>query len=151
VPPLIFARYASRRLTPRKDVLGTTKLMIGMLITLLAYAVTIGILWWKAGFAWAALAMVVLPVSGWATLRVLDRVRLVRRGLGVLFRRLRFRRAVRALRAERVKLAERVIDVVTAVKPATLAAMFPPDHPDRLEESWRARRNADLDAELDRE
>jgi glycerol-3-phosphate O-acyltransferase / dihydroxyacetone phosphate acyltransferase len=151
VPPLIFARYASRRLTPRKDVLGTTKLMIGMLITLLAYAMTIAFLWWKAGFGWAAIAMVVLPVSGWATLRVLDRVRLVRRGLGVLFRRLRFRRAVHALRDERVKLAGRVIDVVSAVKPATLAAMFPADHPDRLEESWRARRNADLDAEYDRE
>lgn len=151
VPPLIFARYASRRLTPRKDVLGTTKLMVGMLITLLAYAVAIGFLWWKAGFWWAALAMIVLPVSGWATLRVLDRVRLVRRGLGVLFRRLRFRRAVRALRDERVHLASRVIDVVTAVKPAALPALFPPDHPDRLEESWRARRNADLDAEYDRE
>src|SRR6187551_1122918 len=50
VPPLIFARYASRRLTPRKDVLGTTKLMIGMLITLLAYAMTIAFLWWKVGF-----------------------------------------------------------------------------------------------------
>jgi len=151
VPPLIFARYASRRLTPRKDVLGTTKLMIGMLITLLAYGVAIGVVWWKAGLPWAALAMVVLPVSGWATLRVLDRVRLVRRGLGVLFRRLRFRRAVRALRDERTRLAGRVIDVVTAVKPAALPALFPPDHPDRLEESWRARRNADLDAEYDRE
>jgi 1-acyl-sn-glycerol-3-phosphate acyltransferase len=151
VPPLIFARYASRRLTPRKDVLGTTKLMIGMLITLFAYAIAIAVVWWKAGFAWAALAMIVLPVSGWATLRVLDRVRLVRRGLGVLFRRLRFRRAVHALRDERVRLAARTIDVVTAVKPAQLPPLFPPDHPDRLEESWRARRNADLDSEMDRE
>jgi hypothetical protein len=150
VPPLVFARYASRRLTPRKDVLGTTKLMIGMLITLAAYGLAIGAVWWKAGFWWAAVAMVVLPLSGWATLRVLDRVRLVRRGLGVLFRRLRFRRAVRALRAEREQLAARVIEIVTAVKPAELSALFPPDHPDRLEEAWRARRNADLDADLER-
>lgn len=150
VPPLVFARTASRRLTPRKDVLGTTKLMIGMLITLVAYALAIAVVWWKAGFWWAVLAMIVLPVSGWATLRVLDRVRLVRRGLGVLFRRLRFRSAVRALRAEREQLAARVIEIVTAVKPAELPALFPPDHPDRLEESWRARRNADLDADLDR-
>jgi 1-acyl-sn-glycerol-3-phosphate acyltransferase len=151
VPPLVFARYASRRLTPRKDVLGTTKLMIGMLITLVAYAVAVAVVWWRLGLAWAALAMFVLPVSGWATLRVLDRVRLVRRGLGVLFRRLRFRRAVRALRTERELLATRVIEIVTAVKPAELTALFPPDHPDRLEESWRARRNADLDSEYDRE
>jgi hypothetical protein len=44
-----------------------------------------------------------------------------------------------------------VIEIVTAVKPAELSALFPPDHPDRLEESSRARRNADLDAEYDRE
>jgi 1-acyl-sn-glycerol-3-phosphate acyltransferase len=150
VPPLVFARTASRRLTPRKDVLGTTKLMIGMLITLAAYSLAIAVVWWTLGVGWALIAMAVLPLSGWATLRVLDRVRLVRRGLGVLFRRLRFRRAVRALRAEREQLATRVIEIVTAVKPAELSALFPPDHPDRLEESWRARRNADLDADLDR-
>ena len=151
VPPLVFARYASPRLTPRKDVVGTTKLLIGMLLVLVGYALAIGAVWWKLGFAWAVLAAVILPMSGWATLRVLDRVRLVRRGLGVLFRRLRFRRAVHALRAEREQLAAKVIAVVTAVKPAELAALFPADHPDRAqaEESWRARRNADLDADFD--
>lgn len=149
VPPLVFARYASPRLTPRKDVVGTTKLLIGMLLVLLGYALAIGAVWWKLGLAWAMLAAIVLPMSGWATLRVLDRVRLVRRGLGVLVHRLRFRGAVRALRAEREQLATKVIEVVTAVKPAELAALFPADHPDRAEESWRARKNADLDAELD--
>jgi hypothetical protein len=84
-------------------------------------------------------------------LRVLDRLRLVRRGLGVLFRRLRFRREVRALRREREALVAEVIAVVTAVKPANLPAMFPPDHPDRTEESSTARRNADLDDELDKD
>jgi len=93
----------------------------------------------------------VLPISGWATLRVLDRLRLVRRGFGVLGRRLRFRREVATLRAERERLSASVIEVVTAVKPAEVAALFPPDHPDRAEESWRARKNADLDSEYDRE
>jgi hypothetical protein len=37
------------------------------------------------------------------------------------------------------------------VKPAHVDSLFPDDHPDRLEESWRARRNADLDAELDKD
>lgn len=149
VPPLIFARYASPALTPRKDVVGTTKLLIGMLLVLLGYAIAIGLVGWRYGLPWAALAVVVLPISGWATLRVLDRLRLVRRGFGVLGRRLRFRREVAALRAERERLSARVIEVVTAVKPAELAALFPPDHPDRAEESWRARKNADLDATFD--
>lgn len=151
VPPLLFARFASDKLTPRKDVVATTKLMIGMLLVLAAYSATIGVLWWKLDVAWAALAAVILPVSGVATLRVLDRLRLVRRGLGVLFRRLRFRREVLALRREREGLVVEVIETVNAVKPVHVQALFPEDHPDRLEESWRARHNADLDAELDKD
>lgn len=153
LPPLIFARFASPRLTPRKDVIATTKLLIGMMLVLLAYAATVSLLWWRWGFAWALLAAVVLPTSGWATLRVLDRLRLVRRGIGVLFRRLRFRREVRSLRRERDALATEVIATVDAVKPAHLASLFPPDDPRREdpEESSRARRNADLDAELDKD
>jgi hypothetical protein len=150
VPPLVFARFASPRLTPRKDVVATTKLLIGMLLVVAAYLATIGVLWWKAGFWWAVAALIILPLSGVATLKVLDRLRLVRRGLGVLFRRLRFRREVRALRTEREALVDEVVATVNAVKPASLEAMFPADHPDRLEESWRSRRNADLDAELDK-
>jgi glycerol-3-phosphate O-acyltransferase/dihydroxyacetone phosphate acyltransferase len=149
--PLAFARFASDKLTPRKDVVATTKLLIGMMIVLLAYSVTVSVFWWRAGFWTALVVAIVLPLSGWATLRVLDRLRLVRRGLGVLFRRLRFRREVRALRRERELLVAEVIAVVTAVKPANLPAMFPPDHPDRTEESSTARRNADLDDELDKD
>jgi 1-acyl-sn-glycerol-3-phosphate acyltransferase len=147
VPTLVFARLAGPRLTPRKDVIATTKMLIGMLLVLASYLAAIGILWWKAGFWWAALAVIVLPLSGWATLRVLDRLRLARRGLGVLLHRLRFRRRVKALRAERVALAADVIRVVGEVKPAGVDALFPPGHPDRVAESWRTREQADLDAE----
>lgn len=153
LPTFAFARIAGPRLTPRKDVVATTKLLIGMLLVLLSYGAAVGVLWWKAGFSWALLAAIVLPLSGWATLRVLDRLRLVRRGLGALVRQLRFRREVRKLRAEREALADDVVRIVTEVKPANLAALFPPDHPEReeAEESWRARRNADLDAEYDKD
>jgi hypothetical protein len=37
------------------------------------------------------------------------------------------------------------------VKPAELAALFPPDHPHRLDESSAARKAADLDSELDKD
>jgi glycerol-3-phosphate O-acyltransferase/dihydroxyacetone phosphate acyltransferase len=153
IPTFAFARIAGARLTPRKDVIATTKMLIGMLLVLLSYAAAVGVLWWKVGFSWALLASLILPASGWATLRVLDRLRLVRRGFGALFRQLRFRREVHQLRAEREALSEDVIRIVTEVKPASLAALFPPDHPDRddPEESWRARRNADLDAEYDQD
>jgi glycerol-3-phosphate O-acyltransferase/dihydroxyacetone phosphate acyltransferase len=163
LPTVAFARIAGPRLTPRKDVIATTKMVVGMLLVLLSYAVAVGVVAWKLGFAWAMLAATILPLSGWATLRVLDRLRLVRRAFGVLARRLRFRREVRALRAERVQLSTDVIRIVTEIKPKEVVALFPPDHPDRQvdvvlpsarmgrEESSDARHDADLDAELDKD
>lgn len=151
LPTVAFARIAGPRLTPRKDVIATTKLLIGMLLVLLSYAAAVAVLAWRLGFWWGLGAALVLPLSGWATLRVLDRLRLVRRAFGVLARRLRFRREVRALRAERAQLSADVIRIVTEIKPPDLAALFPPDHPDRELESSGARRAADLDAELDKD
>jgi len=162
LPTVAFARIAGPRLTPRKDVIATTKMLVGMLLVLLSYAGAVGVMWWKLGWWWAALAATLLPLSGWATLRVLDRVRLVRRAFGVLARRLRFRHEVRALRRERAQLATAVVHIVSAVKPHALEPLFPPDHPDRVdaaravslpftEETSRARRDADLDAELDKD
>jgi glycerol-3-phosphate O-acyltransferase/dihydroxyacetone phosphate acyltransferase len=151
LPTVIFARLAGPRLTPRKDVIATTKLVIGMLLVLLSYVAAITVLWWKADVWWAGLAVIVLPLSGWATLRVLDRLRLARRGLGVLIHRMRFRRAVKALRADRDALAAEVVRVVGEVMPKDVAALFPPDHPDRVAESWRTREQADLDSVMDKD
>jgi glycerol-3-phosphate O-acyltransferase/dihydroxyacetone phosphate acyltransferase len=150
VPPLIFARVASSRLTPRKDVVATTKMLIGMGLVVLAYACTVAYLWWTYGLWWGLFATALLPLSGWATLRVLDRIRLVRRAFGTLSRRLAFRREVRALRIERATLSEDVIRVVTEVKPEHLESLFPPDHPDRIHESTQAREESDLDAAYDK-
>lgn len=125
VPAVAFARIAGPRLTPRKDVIATTKLLSGMLLVLASYAAAVAVLWWRAGLPAALAAAIVLPLSGIATLRVLDRLHLVRRGFGVLVRRLRFRREVAALRRDRAQLVVDVIRVVTEVKPATLPALFP--------------------------
>ncbi|MCX5747692.1 MAG: 1-acyl-sn-glycerol-3-phosphate acyltransferase [Proteobacteria bacterium] len=150
VPTFAFARFAGARLTPRKDVIATTKLLIGMLLVLVSYGVAITLLGWRGGWRWALGAALILPMSGWATLRVLDRLRLARRGFGVLARRLRFRTEVAALRREREALATLVIRVVGEVMPRDLAALFPADHPDRTaEESWRTTEEVDLDHELD--
>ena len=155
LPTAAFARFVGPRLTPRKDVIATTKIVIGMVLVMLSYAIAITVLWWQVGLGWALAATAILPASGWATLRVLDRLRLVRRAFGVLSRRLRFRDEVHALRAERARLASEEIRVVTALTPADLVPLFPRDHPGpgavRIEESSRERRDADLDAELDQD
>src|SRR5690349_7351352 len=98
VPKLVLASFAGKRLTPRKDVVATTKVLTGMLLVLLAYTATVVVLWWRFDWRWGLLAAAVLPLSGVATLRVLDRYHLVRRGLGVLARRNGMRREVAALR-----------------------------------------------------
>jgi hypothetical protein len=124
VPTLLFASFAGKRLTPRKDVVATTKVVTGMLLALLAYAATVAILWWKLDWRYALAAAAVLPISGIATLRVLDRFHLVRRGLGVLARRNGMRREVALLRERRLELSASTIAVVTAVKPAELVPLF---------------------------
>jgi glycerol-3-phosphate O-acyltransferase/dihydroxyacetone phosphate acyltransferase len=126
VPTLLLASLAGKRLTPRKDVVATTKVLTGMLLVLIAYTVVVALLWWKVDWRLALAAAVVLPGSGIATLRVLDRFHLLRRGLGVLIRRNGMKREVLELRALRVELAARTIRVVTEVKPAELVALFPP-------------------------
>jgi glycerol-3-phosphate O-acyltransferase/dihydroxyacetone phosphate acyltransferase len=152
IPTVAFARFVGPHLTPRKDVIATTKMLIGMLLVLLSYGAAVFALWWKGGFWWGIAAAIILPLSGWATLRVLDRLRLVRRAFGVLARRFRFRAEVRALRLEREQLSADVIRIVTEVKPRELVSLFPPDHPVRIAaESEDERHDADLDAELDKD
>jgi glycerol-3-phosphate O-acyltransferase / dihydroxyacetone phosphate acyltransferase len=153
VPTVIFARLFGQKLTPRKDVIATTKLLIGMSLVLVSYAIVVGLLAWKASWRWAVTASILLPLSGWATLRVLDRLRLVRRGLGTLLRQLRFRHEVTALRSERAALVRDVVDVVTSVTPAGVTPLFPKHDPRRVDDEElhkAARSHADLDAEFDR-
>jgi 1-acyl-sn-glycerol-3-phosphate acyltransferase len=126
LPAVMLARIAGRRLTPRKDVIATTKVLAGMLIVLTSYAIaTVAIGWWW-GWRWALAAALVLPLSGYATLRVLDSGRLLRRGLGAFVRGLRLRREASALRDERDALSAEIVRVVDELRPAGLELMFPP-------------------------
>ncbi len=153
LPTVLFARVAGHRLTPRKDVVATTKLVIGLLLVLLSYAAVIAVLAWTAGWGGAARAAGARPRSRWATLRVLDRIRLVRRGLGALARLLRYRTEIDRLRALRGELAAAVVEVVATLRPEHLRLLFPPDDPRRvpLLPSRSAERHAELDAEFDKD
>ncbi len=151
---VLFARLFGASLTPRKDVIATTKLLIGIALVGLSYTSVVVLLAWRVSWRWALIAAVVLPLSGWATLRVLDRLRLVRRGLGTLLRQLRFRHEVQELRNERAALVREVVDVVTTVIPIGVLPLFPKHDPRRVDDEElhaAARSNADLDAEFDRD
>ncbi len=125
LPAVALARFAGQKLTPRKDVIATTKVLAGMAIVLTFYAAaTIGI-GWRWGWPWALAAGCGLPLSGYATLRVLDGMQLLRRGLGALIRALRLRREAAALRDERDALSAEIVRVVGEIRPAGLELMFP--------------------------
>ncbi len=125
LPAVALARLAGRKLTPRKDVIATTKVLAGMAIVFTFYAAAaVGLAIWK-GWPWALAAAVVFPLSGYATLKVIDRLHFLRRGLGALWRSMRLGREARALKAERGEITAELIALVDALKPAELVPLFP--------------------------
>jgi 1-acyl-sn-glycerol-3-phosphate acyltransferase len=124
-PVGLLVRFAAPVLTPRKDVLAATKLLAGVLMVLATYAVGIGWLGWKVGAGAALLALIALPVTGYATLRVFDRAASVRRGFSTLMRLCAFDREVRALRDERAALETAVVAAVNRFRPADMVLLFP--------------------------
>jgi 1-acyl-sn-glycerol-3-phosphate acyltransferase len=129
LPGVALARLAGKKLTPRKDVIATTKVLAGMAIVFTLYAAAAIALALWLGWRWALAAAIVFPISGYATLKVIDRVHLLRRGLGSLWRSLRLGREAQALRIERAALSAELIALVDALKPAALLPLFPREVP----------------------
>jgi 1-acyl-sn-glycerol-3-phosphate acyltransferase len=124
-PVILFARFAGKRLSPRKDVVATTKMIVGLLLILLSYATVVTIAGLLVGALAAAGAAVFLPLSGYAMLKVLDRAVTLRRGLRALARTLSPRAEVAALARERVELEEATVRIVEQLRPADLTPLFP--------------------------
>jgi len=124
-PTIVFANFAGRHLTPRKDVVATTKVLAGVLLVLAAYTAVTSVVAWQFGWIPALVTGAVLPLSGYATLQVFDRLKFLGRGFGALGRRVRYQRDVLALRARREALADDIGRLVAAVKPADLVPLFP--------------------------
>jgi hypothetical protein len=88
LPAVALARLAGKKLTPRKDVIATTKVLAGMAIVFTFYAAAaVAFALWQ-GLGWAIAVGCLLPLSGYATLKVIDGMHLLRRGLGALWRSL---------------------------------------------------------------
>jgi 1-acyl-sn-glycerol-3-phosphate acyltransferase len=85
VPILAAGMFAGRTLSPRPDVIATTKMGVTTLLTMIVYSVVVGTILWGTPFpvnlGWAAYALVLLMASGWALVRVLERQSMVRQGM----------------------------------------------------------------------
>jgi glycerol-3-phosphate O-acyltransferase / dihydroxyacetone phosphate acyltransferase len=127
LPAVALARVAGRRLTPRKDVIATTKVFAGILIVFAFYGAATIAVGFVVGWWWALAVAVFLPVSGYATLRVLDRISNLRRGIGALWRALSVRRQATVLAAERAALVLEIGRVIDEHRPSDLVLLFPRD------------------------
>ncbi|HMV66632.1 MAG TPA: lysophospholipid acyltransferase family protein [Myxococcota bacterium] len=124
-PLIVMVSWAGVRFSPRNDVVGTTKLMLGIVLVPLLYALVPLLIGLAVSPTAGALAALALPIGGFATLRTLER--------GTSLRRiLRAAGAARTLAdqrddllARRRALETRVVDAVRAHLPPGMIPMFP--------------------------
>ncbi|MFK7927896.1 MAG: lysophospholipid acyltransferase family protein [Myxococcota bacterium] len=125
LPLGLLVGWAGLAFAPRKDVVGTSRLIAGMVGVLALYAILPMVLGLTVGWGLAVVVAVVLPVSGYATLRVLERGTSLRRLWHSGVSALMLPRVVRELRAERKQLEDEVVELVRSHMPADMAPLFP--------------------------
>ncbi|MBI5607399.1 MAG: 1-acyl-sn-glycerol-3-phosphate acyltransferase [Deltaproteobacteria bacterium] len=119
--------FAGPLVSPRKDVVATTKLLMGLLAMPAVAAAFVGAAWHWYGTGAAIAAAILMPISGLATLRVLERWLALQRLLTTSLRIFSLRRELRELRTERDELERQVVELVGRYKPADMVALFPRD------------------------
>jgi len=124
IPLALAIRFFGVTLSPRKDVIGTSKLVGGLALVLATYAAIGALAFWLGGVTAAVVTGLLLPLSGLATIRVIERYANARSlGLATLSF-LRFRAEVADLRRERARLEAAVIEAVDRFRPDDLEPLF---------------------------
>lgn len=121
--PVLGLAIAAGNFTERTDVLATVKIMITAMGTMLTYCLIVAWVFHSQPFPTdvivAPVVMGLLLLSGWATIRVLERQAAIRSGVSTLFRLLNLQRELERLRAERQSLRARLLQVIDQYAPAT--------------------------------
>jgi glycerol-3-phosphate O-acyltransferase / dihydroxyacetone phosphate acyltransferase len=116
LPVLAMAVWAGEALTSRGDVRATIKMCVATLFTLVSYGVVGALVLWRAGFpdglAAAASTIAALLLSGYATIRVLERQGELRRGLSTFLAVLHLDREIARLGTERERLRARLLELI---------------------------------------
>ncbi len=124
-PIIVIARYAGRYLTPRKDVMATTKLVVGMALVLVGHVALSFLFGWLYGLRVGLGVAVFIPLSGYALLVVLDRSLAVRRATSTFLRLTTLNDEIESLRKERNELEAVVIQGVEHFRPSDMVPLFP--------------------------
>lgn len=127
LPLLVSIRLLTPVVTPRRDVIATTKLVLGMVLHFGSVVAIAALAFWLGGPLWAVLAIVGLTISFFATLRVLERGGAILRVFGTLLRLLTLRRELRVLDQERHTLRVIVAEAVDRFRPKDMVPLFPPE------------------------
>lgn len=141
LPVLAAAIAAAKTLTSRGDVRATIQMCVVTACTFVAYcgaafAAYRGADSVEAGLAAAASTLVLLMLSGFATLRVLDGQGELRRGLWTFLTLLHLDRELQQLRARRDALRAKLLDVVDKYADKAMERIVPRDEHDDAPEAW---------------
>ncbi len=121
----LLAGWAGARLAPRKDATATSKLVVGLAGITLVYGLVPGAAGLWLGWRGALAAALLLPLSGYASLKVLERAEALGRIGGWAWRLVRLRHEARGLREERARLEAAVCEIVKRHLPADMEPLFP--------------------------
>lgn len=124
-PVAALISWAGVKLAPRKDVIGTTKLVMGLLLVPMAHAALVAVLTWHYGWLAGAGFAVLLPVSGYAALRTLESGVQITETLATAWKMRGLKREVADLRVLRDQLQDRVTELVDRYRPADREVLFP--------------------------
>jgi 1-acyl-sn-glycerol-3-phosphate acyltransferase len=125
VPLALLLGLGSPRMAPRKDVVGTTKFLLGVALSLLSYlgaAIGVGVATTpELGLGTA----VHLPATGYALIRTGDRLLAMARVSRGLWRLMADRGSLGPLRDERAALEGAIVEAVERFHPADMKLLFP--------------------------
>ena len=131
LPILILAVFAGDALTSRKDVVATTKMISATLLVLCSYGVAVAGVVWLVPFPaslWAStLTLALLLLSGWATIRVLERQSVLHKGLSVLATLWDLKAELARLRDTRERLRAELLTLVEQYADPDLERIVPPE------------------------
>ena len=124
LPLLFLFKITGTYFAPRKDVVATTKFLVGFLTIILVYLVLIAVAIWKLNIFWGLLVAILFPLSGRSVLHVISRADALRNIFLTSFRIFQFRREVAALRTERSALVSAVNAAVDRYRPEDMEPLF---------------------------
>ncbi len=123
-PVMMTAIVAGDHLTARKDVVATTKLISAILMIPVLYLILLFLLWQISSLKAVIILAFVLPVTGFATIRLLEQQVALWRSTRGLWRWMRLRRELQELRNWREELSTAMDQVVDRFHDPSIPRMF---------------------------